>query len=251
MAQKKKKARLPVEKEFIRLNKMIADAGICSRRKADELIREGRVKINRKTVIELGTRVRRSDFITVDGDPIKEKQQLDYILLNKPKDYITTTSDEKDRKTVMDIVRKRKRLYPVGRLDRNTTGALLITNDGDLANRLMHPRYEVERTYIAKLDKEIDPAHASKISGGVELEDGMTAPCHVFIRPDDKSIVSVTLIEGKNHEVKRLFSEFGYFVKSLERKFYANLDCRGLKRGQYRHLNRREVANLKKLVGLK
>lgn len=234
----------------VRLNKFLADSGVASRRKADELILAGAVKVNGKIVTELGTKVERSDFVTVKGDPVKEKKNLIYILLNKPKNVITTTSDELDRTTVLDIVRKQERIFPVGRLDRNTTGAILLTNDGDLAHRLTHPSYEIERVYLALLDKELRPDDAKKISEGVELEDDTTSPCEVFINPENRKKVSLSLIEGKNHEVKRIFEHFGYEVKQLDRKSFAGLTCRNLNRGEYRHLHPREVNALKRLVKL-
>ncbi len=234
----------------VRLNKFLADSGVASRRKADDLIKYGFVKVNKKTVKELGTKVTASDFITVRGDPIENTQRLIYILLNKPKDVITTTKDDQGRKTVMDIVRKKARLYPVGRLDRNTTGTLLITNDGDLAHRLTHPSYQIIRTYAVGLDKELEAKHARQIARGVELDDGKTAPCELFILPEDETKVEILLAEGKNHEVKRIFEKFGYRVKKLDRKSFAGLTNRGLRRGEYRHLKQSEVAALRKLAGL-
>ena len=151
---KEKKLNIKELNKPVRINKFIADAGICSRRKADDLVKEGRVKVNGKKVMELSERVSQADHVTVNGDPVGLPEKHIYILLNKPKDTITTTDDEKDRGTVVDIVRKKERIYPVGRLDRNTTGALLMTNDGELANRLMHPRYKTEKVYDAKLDEK-------------------------------------------------------------------------------------------------
>ncbi len=238
------------ENQPVRLNKFLADSGVASRRKADELIKYGFVKVNKKTVKELGTKVTAADFITVRGDPIENTQRLVYILLNKPKDVITTTKDDQGRKTVMDIVRKKVRLYPVGRLDRNTTGALLITNDGELAHRLTHPSFQVVRTYAVGLDKQLDPKHARQIARGVELEDGKTAPCEIFISPEDEKKVEISLVEGKNHEVKRVFEKFEYRVKKLDRKNFAGLTNSGLRRGEYRHLKQSEVNALRKLVGL-
>lgn len=235
----------------IRLNKFIADAGIASRRKADELIVSGAVKVNGVVVDTPGVRVDKTDFITVNGDPIKEKIMPVYIVLNKPKNVITTTDDEMGRKTVLDIVRKQARIYPVGRLDRNTTGVLLLTNDGDMAYRLTHPSYQVERIYDAKLDKILKSEHAQEISQGVELENGeMTQPCELLIHPADKTKVTITLREGKNHEVKRIFEKFGYVVKQLDRKSFAGITVSGMEKGTYRHLNRKELQFLKKLVKL-
>jgi 23S rRNA pseudouridine2605 synthase len=233
-----------------RLNKVIADAGIASRRAADQLIRDGKVTVNRKVCTELGTRVGVDDIVAVNGEVITRTKHLTYILLNKPKDIITTSSDEKGRATIFDIVKLKQRLFSVGRLDRNTTGVLLITNDGDLANRLMHPRYRVPRVYKAKLDKVLTPQHARRIAGGLELEDGPTQPCELMIDPSDNTVVHIEIYEGKNREVRRLFEHFGYDVKRLDRKQYGILTTRGLARGEYRHLTRQEVQQLRKLVKL-
>ncbi len=235
----------------MRLNKFLADAGLASRRKADDLIKEGVVRVNKDIVTEPGTQVHPSDLITVSGEPVSPEKRLTYILLNKPKGYITTTSDERGRRTVMDIVHSRARIFPVGRLDRNTTGVLLFTNDGELANRLMHPRYEISRVYSATLDKSIQLDDAKKISAGVELEDGMTSPCSIVIDPKKKNKVLLEITEGKNREVRRIFEALGYDVEKLDRKMYANLMTRGMKRGEFRHLTRQEVRELEEIVGIR
>jgi 23S rRNA pseudouridine2605 synthase len=234
----------------VRLNKFIADSGYCSRRKADELIADGVVKVNGKSVTELGTKVLPSDNVTVKGDPVKENIQPVYILLNKPKNIITTTDDDLDRKTVMHLVRKESRIFPVGRLDRNTTGVLLLTNDGELAYRLTHPKFEIKRTYKVNLDKKLSSTHAEIIVRGVKLEDGQTAPAHIWIEPEDPTKVEITLTEGKNHEVKRIFSHFNYEVKQLDRILFAGLSHKGVDKGKFRHLTRKEINSLKTLVGL-
>ncbi|MCS6999837.1 MAG: pseudouridine synthase [Bacteroidota bacterium] len=236
---------------LIRLNKFLADAGIASRRKADELIAQGVVKVNGRVVTELGTKVHPGDLVTVAGKPVSPYKHLTYIVLNKPKDYITTTRDERGRKTVLDLVPLKTRLYPVGRLDRNTTGVLLLTNDGELATRLMHPRYGVEREYIVGLDRPLDRQHAVKIAQGIELKDGeKTGPAEVIISPTDPQEVCIILREGKNREVRRLFEHFGYQVRKLHRSRYGTITVRGLARGEYRHLTRDEVLSLRRLVGL-
>jgi len=246
----KKKALLS-ENEPVRINKFLADAGVASRRKVDELILQGVVKVNGKLVEEPGVKVTKSDFITVNGDPVKEIKHNIYILLNKPKNTITTTNDDLNRKTVLDIVKKHSRIFPVGRLDRNTTGVLLLTNDGELAYRLTHPKFEVERTYSVKLDKVLNTTHAQSISEGVTLEDGdVTAPCEVFIHPEDKTKLMITLREGKNREVRRIFELFGYEVKQLDRKVFAGLTYKGLEKGDYRHLTKSEVLSLNKKLGI-
>lgn len=246
----KRPARQLRQETPLRLNKFLADAGIASRRAADELIASGMVKVNGKVVKELGIKIHPADLVTVKGEPVSYIKHLTYIVLNKPKDYITTTSDEKGRKTVMDLIPLKQRLYPVGRLDRNTTGALIITNDGDLATRLMHPKYGVEREYVVGLDKKLKGEHAQNIANGVELEDGMTGQTELWINPSDNSEVRIMLKEGKNREVRRIFEHFGYEVKRLHRVRYALITVTGMARGEYRHLTRDEVRALKKLVGL-
>lgn len=236
--------------ESLRLNKFLADAGIASRRGADELIDAGVVKVNGKVITEQGTKVHPGDLVTVKGEPVSYMKHLTYLVLNKPKDYITTTNDEKGRKTVMDLIPLRQRLYPVGRLDRNTTGTLIVTNDGELATRLMHPSHEIEREYVVGLDKRLMPEHARLIVQGVQLEDGMTGPCELFINPDDRSEVRIILKEGRNREVRRIFEHFHYEVKRLHRMRYANISVSGLSRAEYRHLTRDEVHQLRRLVGL-
>lgn len=253
VARKNNSKGISIEKanEPVRINKFLAEAGVASRRKVDELILEGLVKVNGKLVEEPGVKVSATDFITVNGDPIKEIKHNIYILLNKPKNIITTTSDDKDRKTVLDIVKKHDRIFPIGRLDRNTTGVLLLTNDGDLAYRLTHPKFEVERTYNVKLDKILLPEHARQISKGIQLDNGEeSGQCDVFINPSDETKIILTIREGKNREVRRIFETLGYEVKQLERKFFAGLSTKGLARGEYRHLLKNEVNDLKRLTGL-
>lgn len=238
-------AQLPV-----RLNRAIADAGIASRRAADELITSGAVRVNGAIIKELGTKVTIDDFVTVHGEPISRDKHLTYVILNKPKDVITTASDELGRKTIFDIVRIHTRLFTIGRLDRNTTGVLVLTNDGELAHRMMHPRYQIPRVYKATLDAAIRAVDARKIARGVELEDGPSAPCEVMVDLDDAHRITLMIREGRNREVRRIFETLGYEVKQLERKSYAFLTSKGLTRGDYRHLTRQEVAELRKLVNL-
>lgn len=231
----------------IRLNKFIADSGYTSRRKADEIISEGRVKVDGKVMNQLGVRVSPGSLITIDGDPISYKKHHTYILLNKPKDYITTVNDEFGRKTIFDIVKIKQRLFPVGRLDRNSTGALLITNDGELANKLMHPSSEIEKVYKVGLDKPLTDKIAKAIAKGVELEDGLTAPCEVQYLESDAMKVTMILQEGKNREIRRIFEKFEYKVLKLDRKIFAGISTSGLNRGDYRHLSKQEVEILKKM----
>jgi len=233
-----------------RINKYLADAGIGARRAVEEFITAGMVKVNGKVVTDLSTRIQLEDFVTVKGEPVTDRRFLVYFLLNKPKDVITTASDELGRTTVLDLIRSKYRIFPVGRLDRNTTGALLITNDGELAYRLTHPKYEIKREYKVGLDKDIDLRDARNISYGIELEDGKTGACEVFVDPKDHSIVNLILAEGKNREVRRIFEALGYEVKKLDRKRFATLSTSGLRRGEHRQLTKAEVRALRDMVGL-
>jgi 23S rRNA pseudouridine2605 synthase len=250
IVRSKSQSKPPKKETELRLNKFIAESGVASRRKADELIAQGIVKVNGISVFELGTKVSIDDKITINGDPISIQTRMVYILLNKPKDYITTTSDEKDRKTVMDLVRIHSRIYPVGRLDRNSTGVLLMTNDGELSYRLTHPKYEIKKVYNVYLDKALQPVDAKQIAHGVELEDGITAPCELMIDAKDSHKVTMVLQEGRNREIRRLFEHFEYFVRKLDRKYFATLSTTGLGRGEFRHLGFKEIRELKDLVGM-
>lgn len=240
----------PIKSEGTRINKYLADAGIGARRAVEEYITAGMVKVNGKVITDLSTRIQLEDFVTVKGEPVTDRRFLVYFLLNKPKDVITTASDELGRTTVLDLIRSKYRIFPVGRLDRNTTGALLITNDGELAYRLTHPKYEIKREYKVGLDKDIDLRDARNISYGIELEDGKTGPCEVFVDPKDHSIVNLILAEGKNREVRRIFESLDYEVKKLDRKRFATLSTSGLRRGEHRQLTKAEVRALRDMVGL-
>ncbi len=236
------------ESETIRLNRFISNAGICSRRKADELIEAGVITVNGEAVSELGTKVNPSkDEIRYNGELLKREKMV-YVLLNKPKDYITTTDDPQERKTVMELVEKasRERIYPVGRLDRNTTGLLLLTNDGDLADKLSHPKNSISKIYNIELDRNLTQGDFNKIAFGVELEDG-------FIKPDDlryvtggaKNEIGIQIHSGKNRIVRRIFESLGYEVMKLDRVIYANLTKKDLTRGRWRYLTDQEIVQLK------
>lgn len=237
--------------EAIRLNRFLAMAGIGSRRRNDELILSGAVKVNGKVVRELGMRVHPSkDRVVVNGQTVYAEPKQVYILFNKPKDCITTLSDERGRTTVMDYVHVRERVFPVGRLDRNTTGVLLLTNDGNLANALMHPSGEVERVYRVRLDRSINEEHVSLLKKGIRLEDGWArAKDLVSIPGSRKREMFLTLHEGRNREVRRIFEALRYEVKQLERISYAGLTGVGLARGKWRRLSHQEVERLKSLSG--
>lgn len=241
------KTHAPVE-EKMPLNKFIAHCGICSRRDAVELIREGRITVNGKVEQEPGTRVTEVDRIELDGKPLTPQKQLVYYLINKPKDYITTTDDPEGRKTVLDLLpqAKEERVYPVGRLDRNTTGLLLLTNDGDLAQKLSHPSNKVKKVYHVVLDKPVIKKDFDRIVEGVLLEDG---PAHVdelaYVEADNKTELGLEIHSGRNRIVRRIFEHLGYQVKQLDRVMYAGLTKKNLPRGKWRSLTPKEIIFLK------
>ena len=230
-----------------RLNKYLSNAGICARRKADELIKGGKVFVDGKAVTEMGYRVMPNQEVKYDGKVVRAFQKKFYVLLNKPKNTITTTSDEKERKTVMDLVKgaSTERLYPVGRLDRNTTGLILLTNDGDLAQKLTHPSKEVSKLYQATVDKPVTLAHLEQLASGVKLEDGVAQADEVAYADDhDKKIIGVQIHSGKNRVVRRMFEALGYEVEKLDRVMFAGLTKKNLPRGRWRHLDDREIGML-------
>jgi 23S rRNA pseudouridine2605 synthase len=240
-----------LHKETVRLNRYLAMAGIGSRRKNDDLILSGAVKVNGRVVQILGIQVQvGKDKISINGELVNLEEKLVYILLNKPKDTITTTSDEKGRTTVMKYVRVKERVFPVGRLDRNTTGVLLFTNDGDLANALIHPKFEIEKMYRVTLDRQVNDEDLKKLRKGVRLEDGPAkASTAEMIEGSKRKKVLLTLREGRNREVRRMFEVIGHDVRQLDRVSFAGLTPLGLPRGSSRYLTRSEVNNLKKLTG--
>lgn len=234
----------------VRLNKFLASAGIASRRKADEMIQNGEVEVNGKLVTELGFKIDpTNDKVVAAGRIVSKHRRKIYILLNKPKDAISTANDELDRRTVMDFIGIADRVYTVGRLDRNTTGALLLTNDGDLAHRLMHPSFGVSKEYLAELDKKFTRADLQKLKSGLRLSDTgeKTSECDADILGDGTS-VWLKLHEGKNRQVHRMFWTLGYDVKKLDRVSYAGITPKGLRRGEWRHLLPKEIDRLRKLV---
>lgn len=234
-----------------RLQKVIANSGYASRRKAEELIVDGKVKVNGKVIYELGTKVSDSDDIVVNGKSLT-KELKEYYLLYKPRGIITSTTDDKDRTTVVDLINTTKRIYPVGRLDYDTTGVLLLTNDGELTNILTHPSNNVDKVYIAKIKGLIGKEQLKTLERGVMIDGVKTSKAKVRIRKYDKktnaSLVELVIHEGKNHQVKKMFEAIGYEVIKLRREKYAFLDLTGLKSGEYRKLNPKEV---KKLYSLK
>jgi 23S rRNA pseudouridine2605 synthase len=230
----------------MRLNAFLARAGVASRRRADELIRAGRVRVNGKPG-QLNTDVGRPDVVEVDGERV-ELQRLSYVLLHKPAGVVTTARDPHGRRTVVDLVPPEPRVVPVGRLDADTTGALLLTNDGDLAHRLAHPRYGVPKVYEAEVEGSPSREALARLRQGIELEDGLTAPAEA--RRLAAGRLELTLHEGRKHQVKRMCEAVGHPVRRLHRARYAGLDLEGLEPGEWRHLARDEIASLRAGVGL-
>ncbi len=234
--------------EPIRLNKFLANAGICSRREADEFITAGVVSVNGEVVTELGTKIKRTDEVKFHDEPVSIERKT-YILLNKPKDCVTTSDDPQERKTVMDFVKGacKERIYPVGRLDRNTTGVLLLTNDGDLASKLTHPKYLKKKIYHVYCDKNVTKADLDQIAAGVTLDDGeIHADAISYASETDKSQVGIEIHSGKNRIVRRIFESLGYKVIKLDRVYFAGLTKKGLRRGDWRYLTELEVNLLRR-----
>lgn len=233
--------------EPIRLNKFLANAGICSRREADEFITAGVVSVNGVVVTELGTKIKRTDEVKFHDQPVSVERKV-YVLLNKPKDCVTTSDDPQERKTVMDFVKGacKERIYPVGRLDRNTTGVLLLTNDGDLASKLTHPKYLKKKIYHVYCDKNVTKADLDQIVQGITLDDGeIHADAISYASDTDKSQVGIEIHSGKNRIVRRIFESLGYRVIKLDRVYFAGLTKKGLRRGDWRYLTEQEVNMLR------
>lgn len=228
-----------------RLQKAIANIGYCSRRKAEELIKKGLVLVNGEVVREMGTKVKAGDVIMVEGNILDNSKAYEYYLLNKPRGVTSTTMDEKKRKTVVDLIETKARIYPVGRLDYDTSGALILTNDGTLANLLMSPKSEVDKTYIAKVSGEVTVSSLQTLRKGVMIDGRKTSRAKVRLKSYDKmkdiSIVEITIHEGRNHQVKKMFEALGHRVLKLRRIKYANLTILGLGVGEYRPLSIKEV----------
>jgi len=239
------------ENELIRINKFIAHAGLCSRRDADTLVAEGKVSINGETVTELGTKIRRSDTVEVNGQSLRLEPYV-YILLNKSRDTISTTDDEKDRRTVLDQINEAtgNRVYPVGRLDRNTTGLLLLTNDGDLANRLMHPSYEVLKVYEVETKYAMNESDFKAFINGVELDDGPAKAHSIKQFVDDNRSFEMALHQGRNRQIRRMVEAVDNEVVGLKRVEYAGLTLKNVRNGRWRYLKSNEVNRLRNLVKL-
>ncbi len=231
-----------------RLQKIISNSGYTSRRKAEELIKSGKVKVNGIIVTELGTKVNKTDAIEINGTVLKVEEDKVYYLLNKPSGIISSSHDNLGRKTVVDLIDTNKRIYPIGRLDYDTTGLILLTNDGELANILMHPSYGVEKKYVARLDKYFEICDLKKLEKGIIIDGRISVPLKVKVKKNDKvknySVIEITIHEGRNHIIKNLFSELGYNVLKLNRLEYAFLNLENLRVGEYRRLTIKEVKKL-------
>lgn len=234
--------------EKMPLNKYIAHSGVCSRRDAVEIIKSGKVKVNTTIVSEPGYKISPSDIVIVNGKKITPVKNLVYILMNKPKDYITTTEDERGRKTVLDLISNatKEKVYPVGRLDRNTSGVLLLTNDGDLTQKLTHPSNEIRKLYAVTLDKPLTKTHFDEILKGVPLEDGIAnVDSLAYTDNTDKTQIGIEIHSGRNRIVRRIFEHYGYDVKNLDRVIFAGLTKKNVERGKWRFLSEKEVRDLK------
>jgi len=241
----------PQAEEQMRINKFIAHAGFCSRREADEYVVAGKVKVNGSLMTEPGTKVEKSDTVVVDGQTLSLEPFV-YILLNKKSGTITTTDDERDRETVMDTIEDAtgNRVYPVGRLDRKTMGLLVLTNDGDLAHRLMHPSYKVKKTYLVQPNRVLTEEEMLGLKEGVQLEDGFAKPESVTRDPFKADSIIISVFEGRNRLIRRMVDHIGADVKKLKRIQYAGLQEKDLKVGRWRYLRKEEINDLRKLVKL-
>ena len=231
-----------------RLQKVIANSGYCSRRKAEDLIEQGKVLVNGELVTTLGTKVNGNDAIIVEGKILKNEEDKAYYLLNKPRGIISSSNDDKNRKTVVELIDTDKRIYPIGRLDYDTTGLIILTNDGTLSNKLMHPSNGIEKKYVAKLNKFFDITDLKKLEKGIIIDNIKCKPTRVKIKKNDRikdySIVEITIVEGRNHIVKRVFENLGYLVDKLSRIEYAFLSIDNLRSGEYRELTKKEIKKL-------
>ncbi len=245
--ERRETVRSTQKEELIRLNRFISNAGVCSRREADKYITAGVVTVNGQIVTELGTKVSPSDEVRFDNRLLTPERKV-YVLLNKPKDVVTTTDDPHAERTVMDLVKEAcdERIYPVGRLDKNTTGLLLLTNDGELSKRLTHPSHKVEKVYQVTLDRTVSVADIQKMTDGIDLEDGPIAADAVsFVEGEDKDTLGIEIHSGRNRIVRRIFESLGYRVRALDRVSFAGLTKKNLPRGKWRMLSPREVSFLK------
>lgn len=236
------------EPEAIRLNRFIANSGVCSRRDADELIRNGSISVNGKVVTDLGTKVTHRDDVRFKDKRLEAEKKV-YILMNKPKDYVTTVEDPHAEHTVLDLLGEdfRERVYPVGRLDKATTGVLLLTNDGDLAGKLTHPKFKRKKVYHVFLDKPVTQNDLVRLTDGIDLDDtNVVADAVSFADPDDRSQIGIELHSGQNRVIRRMFESLGYRVKKLDRVYFAGLTKKNVRRGKWRFLTEKEISMLKR-----
>lgn len=236
-----------MEEKLVRLNKFLASCGIASRRKADEIIAEGKVKVNTQIITSLGTKINSNkDKVYINNQRVKPEENLVYIVFNKPKDCITTSKDTSNRKTVLTFIKVKERIFPIGRLDRNTTGTLLLTNDGELANKLTHPNFKIKKTYLVESKNPISGLDFEKLLKGVQLDDSKTLPCSGTLLNALGTFFQITLKEGRNRQIRRMFEAIGNEVISLDRISFAGITHKGLKRATWRNLKAHEVRQLQK-----
>jgi pseudouridine synthase len=235
-----------MENNLVRINKFIAMHSDIARRTVDEYILQGRITINGISISQPGFKIDPGkDKVSVDGEPIKISNKKIYIILNKPEGVISSVSDEKRRKTVVDLIKIRDRIFPVGRLDYDTTGLLLLTNDGDFANKLMHPKFKINKTYLVQISRPLEERHKIKLMSGIKIEGRRTSPCEIsFPKQNDFSNVSITIHEGRNRQVRNMFEHYGYFVRNLHRSGYGSLTVEGLRPGEWRYLTGKEIESL-------
>jgi len=237
--------------ERIRINRYLSMCGLASRRKAEELVTKGKVRVNGEIISDLGTKIDpQHDKVFVEGKQVVQLDERIYLVMNKPKDTITTLSDERGRRTVMSLLDTKRRVFPIGRLDRNTTGVLLFTNDGEFANRLMHPRYEIPKSYRVECDRPVALEDISQLRKGIRLEDG-AASAEVYVFPSGKGqVLGISIHEGRNRQVHRMFQKLRYEVVKLDRVAYGPIRTEGLARGAWRNLTRSEIRELRRLSGI-
>lgn len=250
--KKEKQVAAPIEQNTsvigMRLNKYVAHCGICSRRQAADFVKEGKVTVNGKVELSPAYQIEEGDQVAFDGKPIQPEEKLVYILMNKPRGIITTVKDDQGRRTVIDLIvdKVQERVFPVGRLDRDTSGLLLLTNDGALAERMMHPRHETKKVYNVTLDKTVTKAHMEAIAAGLELEDGLAPIKWIqYLDPDNKKEVGIEIVIGRNRIVRRIFEHLGYRVRKLDRVYLGGLTKKDLPRGWWRYLTEQEIIMVK------
>lgn len=247
-----KRTSKPQPQALVRINRYLSMCGVASRRKADEMVLEGKVEINGKVVHDLGTKISpHRDKVVINGRQIVQVHDFVYLVMNKPKDTITTLSDERGRTTVMSLLRTKHRVFPIGRLDRNTTGVLLFTNDGEFANHLMHPKFGIPKSYLVTCETPVTGKHIDQLRKGIRLDDGVTGPAEVYPIPHSKGKeVGIVIREGRNRQVRRMFEKLGYEVTKLDRIAYGPVTKDGIARGGTRSLTRSEVRALKNMAGI-